>query len=142
VPRSVLRMSMDRANCPTIPAQQAPMIMTPLSPPELSSHTSRAVSCGYDPPLVTRTIQLYQHSRSLVMTPLLPPELSSHASTAGFCGYDAPLATRTFQPYQHSTDTFGSCFLDPSVIWAPTVRTLSETSNDHALCCMLNLGNT
>jgi hypothetical protein len=33
-------------------------------------------------------------------------------------------------------------FLDPSVLWAPTVRTLSETSNDHALCCMLNHGTT
>jgi hypothetical protein len=33
-------------------------------------------------------------------------------------------------------------FLDPSVLWAPTVRTLSETSNDHALCCTLNHGNT
>jgi hypothetical protein len=32
-------------------------------------------------------------------------------------------------------------FFDPSVLWAPTVRTLSETSNDHALCCMLNHGN-
>jgi hypothetical protein len=40
------------------------------------------------------------------------------------------------------TGPFGSFFLDPSVIWAPTVRTLSETSKDHALCCMLNHGNT
>jgi hypothetical protein len=29
-------------------------------------------------------------------------------------------------------------FLDPSVLWAPNVRTLSETSSDHALRCMLN----
>jgi hypothetical protein len=31
--------------------------------------------------------------------------------------------------------------LDPSLLWAPTVRTLSENSNDHALYCMLNHGN-
>jgi hypothetical protein len=29
-----------------------------------------------------------------------------------------------------------------SVLWAPTVRTLTETSNDHALCYTLNHGNT
>jgi hypothetical protein len=40
------------------------------------------------------------------------------------------------------TDTFGSFFLEPSVLWATTVRTLSETSKDHALSCMLNHGNT
>jgi hypothetical protein len=39
-------------------------------------------------------------------------------------------------------DTFGSLFLDPSVLWACTVRTLSKTSNNHALCYMLNHGNT
>jgi hypothetical protein len=33
-------------------------------------------------------------------------------------------------------------FLDFSVLWVPTVRTLSETSDDHAVCCMLNHGNT
>jgi hypothetical protein len=33
-------------------------------------------------------------------------------------------------------------FIDSSVLWETTVRTLSETSNDHALCCMLNHGNT
>jgi hypothetical protein len=35
-----------------------------------------------------------------------------------------------------------SLFLDPSVLWAPTVRTISETSNYHALCCRVNHGNT
>jgi hypothetical protein len=35
------------------------------------------------------------------------------------------------------TDPFGLFFLSPSVFWAPIVRTLSETSNDHALCCTL-----
>jgi hypothetical protein len=33
-------------------------------------------------------------------------------------------------------------FLDPSVLWALTVRKLSETSNDYALCCVINLWNT
>jgi hypothetical protein len=33
-------------------------------------------------------------------------------------------------------------FLNPSVLRAPTVQTLSETSNDHALYSMLNNGNT
>jgi hypothetical protein len=31
--------------------------------------------------------------------------------------------------------------LDLSVLWAPTARTLSETSNDHTLCCKPNHGN-
>jgi hypothetical protein len=31
---------------------------------------------------------------------------------------------------------------DPSVFWAPTMRTIFQASNDHALCCMLNHGNT
>jgi hypothetical protein len=39
-------------------------------------------------------------------------------------------------------EMFGSFFLDPSVLLAPIVLTFSETSNDHALCCMLNHGNT
>jgi hypothetical protein len=33
-------------------------------------------------------------------------------------------------------------FLDSSVLKAPTVCALSATSNYHALCCMLNYGNT
>jgi hypothetical protein len=33
-------------------------------------------------------------------------------------------------------------FLNPSVLWAPTVCTLSKTSNDHALCCTLIHGST
>jgi hypothetical protein len=34
------------------------------------------------------------------------------------------------------------CSILPSVLWAPTVHTLYETSNNHILCCMLNHGNT
>jgi hypothetical protein len=42
---------------------------------------------------------------------------------------------------QGQTDPLGAFSLDPSVLWVPTVRTLSETSNEHALCCMLNHRN-
>jgi hypothetical protein len=40
------------------------------------------------------------------------------------------------------THPFGSLFLNPSVLWAPTTCTHSKTSNDHALYCMLNHGDT
>jgi hypothetical protein len=33
-------------------------------------------------------------------------------------------------------------FLDPQDLWAPTMRILSETSNNRAVYCMLNHGST
>jgi hypothetical protein len=44
--------------------------------------------------------------------------------------------------YVARTDPFVSFFLDPSVLWAPTVCTFSKSLNDHALCHMLNHWNT
>jgi hypothetical protein len=33
-------------------------------------------------------------------------------------------------------------FLILHILWAATMETLSKSSNDHAICCMLNQGNT
>jgi hypothetical protein len=43
------------------------------------------------------------------------------------------------QGQTHSVNFFS---IFPSVFWATTVHTISGTSNDHALCCMLSDGNT
>jgi hypothetical protein len=39
-------------------------------------------------------------------------------------------------------DPFSSFFIDPSVLWAPTMCTFSEISNNHASCSMINHVNT